>query len=653
MSAGFRVSLKVSPPPVMPLYYRLRCCLWVCLLLLFPAPSLAKEPAYLAELVEQAKARNLAAEKQWLRLGHYRPRAVFGYKSEVAGPNFFNAKKGRTHPEAELFATLKAFFDPPATEPGMQHPQCRFVARYHWLNEKLGFDPARLTRQPCPRFEQWSAALDPEYISLVFPSAYLNSPPSMFGHTLLRLDHGDKPSLLDYALNYAAHVAEDNKRFYSFKGLFGLYPGQFSLLPFYAKVETYGEIENRDLWEYRLNFTPEQINLILMHTWELGPTFFRYYFIKANCSYHILSLLEVAEPELDLTSGFVGWVLPTDTLRVVERQPGLVLRTEFRPSRSTVIRHRQQQMPESEVKQAVQVASGKRPVEEVAADSDTSRTRVLDLAYDYLLYLEADRKSKREDGIKQRKHRVLTARAAVEVPDDEVAVPAPSVRPDQGHRTERTGIGFGELDGWSFYQLDYRAAYHDLLDPDPGYQPNGQLEVFGVHLRKFTDDGRMELNRLKFLDILSISPWDRFFKSRSWKVSADWLSRQTGGCTGCGAFNFNFGPGIALSSALAGGEVYYLFADIDANWGKGFDRNHAVGGGGQAGLVATFTDLFKLHAFARYTGYAWGEQFEKTTVGAEGRIAFGRNLALRFSVADTDAPFADGVETLVRLHGYW
>ena len=630
----------------------------VCLAIVFFAPEKPfaaeppTDPVYLTELVEQAHGQKLSAHKQWLRLVHYRPRALFGYKSEVDGDDFFNARNGKTDPAAELAATLKAFFDAPPEEAGVQHPQCRFVARYAWLNEVLGFDPARLPQQPCQRFEQWQEALNPAHLTLVFPSAYLNSPPSMFGHTLIRLDNGDKPSLLDYALNYAAEVPDGDDSFYALKGLFGFFPGRFSLLPFYAKVQAYGEIENRDLWEYRLNFSKKQIDLVLMHAWELGSTFFRYYFIKENCSYHILSLLEVADPELNLTSGFVGWVLPTDTLRVVAKQPGLVADVEFRPSRSSIIRHRQQLMPKQEVKEAVRIATGRQTPDDLTA-GPAYRARVLDLAYDYLLYLEADRKKKGGDGIKERKHRVLTARAELDTPATDMQVPTPAVRPDKGHRTERTSIGGGERDGAAFYQLGYRAAYHDLLDTDPGYQPNSQLEVFAVEVRHYTDDDRVELSRLKFLDILSISPWDGFFKSRSWKISAAWQSRQTGDCTGCGAFNFNFGPGIALSSSLINREVYYLFADIDANWGTGFDRNHALGGGGQVGLVATLTGFLKLHAFARYTGYGWGEQYEARAFSVQSRIALGRNLAVRFSVSETDAPFADGVESRVELHGYW
>jgi hypothetical protein len=35
---------------------------------------------------------------------------------------------------------------------------------------------------------------------------------------------------------------------------------------------------------------------LLMHAWELGNASFDYFFFKENCSYHLLSLLEYADP---------------------------------------------------------------------------------------------------------------------------------------------------------------------------------------------------------------------------------------------------------------------------------------------------------------------------------------------------------------------
>src|SRR3989442_796145 len=87
---------------------------------------------------------------------------------------------------------------------------------------------------------------------------------------------------------------------------------------------------------------------MLMHAWELGNAYFDYFFFKENCSYHILSLLEVADPRLHLTDQFVAWTVPADTVRVVTQYRDLVADIAYRPSRSTQIRRKRAMLSKGE-----------------------------------------------------------------------------------------------------------------------------------------------------------------------------------------------------------------------------------------------------------------------------------------------------------------
>ena len=176
---------------------------------------------------------------------------------------------GMFDPEA-----LGAFFSDVQETDKEQNPQCAFIARYDWLDRQLRFDPKRMARQPCKRFHEWYEALNPNGMTLIFPAASLNNPSSMYGHTLLRIDAKDqdeKTRLLAYAINYAANTAETNGIAFAINGLLGGYPETFSIMPYYLKVREYNDMENRDVWEYELNLTPGEIDLVLMHVWELGP----------------------------------------------------------------------------------------------------------------------------------------------------------------------------------------------------------------------------------------------------------------------------------------------------------------------------------------------------------------------------------------------
>jgi hypothetical protein len=119
---------------------------------------------------------------------------------------------------------------------------------------------------------------------MIFPAAYLNSPSSMFGHTLLRIDQAgvqksDKTALLSYAINFGAYIeGSDNSILYAWKGLMGGYPGLFALVPYQEKLSEYRSLENRDLWEYRLNLTQEETARMVEHVWELKQIQFDYFF---------------------------------------------------------------------------------------------------------------------------------------------------------------------------------------------------------------------------------------------------------------------------------------------------------------------------------------------------------------------------------------
>ena len=132
--------------------------------------------------------QRLASDPQWLALGYWQPNLIGGGSTSlIDNPDFFLAANGKSDPAKELESSLAAFFEPTPENPD-QHPQCLKPARYRWLKARLGFDPARLIEQPCPRLWSWEAELNPGRVTLIFPAAYINNPSSMFGHTLIRFD---------------------------------------------------------------------------------------------------------------------------------------------------------------------------------------------------------------------------------------------------------------------------------------------------------------------------------------------------------------------------------------------------------------------------------------------------------------------------------
>ncbi|MDP6979581.1 MAG: DUF4105 domain-containing protein [Myxococcota bacterium] len=138
------------------------------------------------------------------------------------------------------------------------------------------------------------------------------------------------------AREFGADVDDDNALIYAFKGIVGSDPARFRKLAYAYKVRQYADYESRDLWEYRLALSPRQLEMLVGHLWELGPSYFDDDDFTENCSYHILGAIAAAVPEAGLLDRVRMPVIPADTVKTLAETPGLVEDIAFHPSlRST------------------------------------------------------------------------------------------------------------------------------------------------------------------------------------------------------------------------------------------------------------------------------------------------------------------------------
>lgn len=613
------------------------------MLVLFVGQSGAEEsPAssYVEELQHRAHTLKLAETREWQLLLHYRADLFGGYTSEQDDPGFFLSPEGKTNPAAELDATLKQFFSEEFVGRSKQPAQCAFIARYHWLKETLAFDEARLKPIRCERFERWIEEFHAQSITLIFPSAFLNNPASMFGHTLLRIDQRgqtEQTRILAYTINYAADVPPEAGAAYPILGIFGGYRGYFSTIPYYLKVQEYRDIENRDIWEYRLNLSDAQLRRLLMHAWELGNAYFDYFFFKENCSYHLLALLDYADPTLHLTDEFLFWTVPADTVRLIASKPGLVSSIAYRPSRSNLIRRKRESSTSTERALTDRIAQdvGAVTSPEFAQLSLERKAFLLDLASDYLRY-RIDTIDSAPPDLRERNRAVLTARSQLRIPSDPFTVVPFAKQPELGHKTSRASVGGGWRNDDTFEELTVRAGYHDLLDPEIGYTPDAQIELASVSLRHYNRADQTRIERATFANVLSLSPVDALFHAPSWKINVGMNTIRFGGCQLCSNGVANGGIGAAVESHWLKREVLFAFAEAEANYSHAYEENHRVGGGGTVGMLADLTDRWKLMASGTYLRYALGDKSDDFRWFVGQRYTLSQNWALRLEYNHRD-----------------
>lgn len=606
------------------------------LLLLFLLPSAAWPGTgdYPAELKGEAARLRLQDDRYWDILLFYKP-AAGGRKSLVDDPKFFLAPGGKRDPRAELSATLDAMFDNSLSPP----IRCRFPARYEWLKEALPIDPGRLPAPECPGLDNNLRAIKAKSASLIFATGHMNAPASMFGHTFLRLDSTYESPLLSYAVNYAATInPKDSGISYAFKGIFGFYPGYYSILPYYEKVREYASMEQRDLWEFRTNLTEAEVRRMVLHVMEMQGIHSDYYFLDENCSYDLLFLLEAARPSVTLTDRHKGFfVAPIETLRSVLAE-GLIDNVVFRPSTARRIRHKAAGAGDNEVRLAKALASGD-IVPSTIADGTlppTGMARVLDLASDLTNYSYL-KKEIPKDAYQARYLRILEARSTVSAQFPEAhPVPVPDP-PESGHLVSRASLSGGAREGRPFLEISYRPAYHSLEDPAKGFTDGSQIVFSEAAVRWYPRDEKVRLQKWDLIDIVSLAPRDALLHPISWKVQTGLGTRDFPG--GVESLVYVLNPGGGFSWKISPSGFAYFLAETDLALSGRYDRSFAFGMGGSAGIARQFSGRWSALAQAGYIHGVLGdrEQGRRFTASLKVpvRLSTNRSLVLEAEHAES------------------
>ena len=471
-------------------------------------------PLYAAPNIDNQRVQQLANDPFWISLGHYEARKLGGWRSYVSDDKFFLAPDGAQHPDAELRTTVQALYAP--ANLGDKHPQCVYPARTRWLKAQLNLND--MPKVECAEFTQWFTDVAPHSTVMIFPAAYLNSPSSMFGHTLLRIDQADvqsnKTSLLSYAINFGAYIeGSDNSILYAWKGLAGGYPGLFALVPYQEKLSEYRSLENRDLWEYRLNLTPEETQRMVEHVWELKQIQFNYFFFDENCSYRLLELLQVARPGLQLTTQFPLTAIPTDTVKAV-KEAGLVESIEYRPSRERELLDRAKVLDPEEQQWVLQVSADQTQLQKPAFKALPKERQALIIDAAYRLERYRANGLERDTGRSQRSFELL--RAINQNPAPTLQIDTPEL-PENGHESRTWQLGAGSRDDKAFAEYGLRMAYHDLNDNAPGFPLGAQIEILQLKLRQY-EGNKWQVQQLDLANIRSLTPRNALLKPWSWQV---------------------------------------------------------------------------------------------------------------------------------------
>ena len=627
--------------------------------LFLPAAMQAQTPERLATvetLTEQAAALNLHQEQQWLHLLHYRDPDQRIPRSEISPGPFFLAADGSKNPQAELAATIDAAFAP-VPENQNDHALCRYPARMRFLQESLGFTPPD---QPlCSDLTRWRRGGKITGVSLVFASGDLGNPASFFGHILMKFDEAGEGTqtprgLTDRSVNFGAVVPEgDNAAIYMLRGLFGGYPSSYSSTTYFQQRHDYGETQLRDLWEYQLNLSPAQVQLLVDHTWELQDARNTYFFLTRNCAYEFATLISTVLGQTMLPT-IKQWSTPGDLFEVLSNTQ----LADGRPAvtRVTLVASRQQTFrqayaalnrPEQRALRALLygLAEGERNPPAFAALDANGQTRVLEVALQYARFGREKYDADSEEAAQARALQSQLVLLRLRQPAG--AVITPKSRdvgpPHTGHSTsllQATPLSNSDLGAG--LELRLRPAYADLLSLDAGAVPYAGVSMGEVRL--LVRDNHVSLRQLDLLriDAFNVSPTGLpYDRTRAWKVRLGAEDRDLA-CDRCLVGFFEGGIGASLPIGERAASAAFLEARAVVG-----ERGRTVGAevGPNLAMVASLGEGFRISASARYlvtTGDVDNDRFEAGT-----DLRFGQSetwdirLRGRYLEPDTDDPVSE------------
>lgn len=459
----------------------------LCALLFFYAPSVYAH----------------ALDQEWLALLRYN-RYGDNFQSEADDPHFFLSANGKTNPQDEYHALQKALSSPVNDD---HHPACIFPAR----SLKLLRDGAvkNLDFNNCAKLQQYLRAMPAKGASLIFAGYFIQRPSSAFGHTFLRLHTNQQgnAALLDNAVDFAASVDTNNPLLYGVKGILGGFPGRFSRMPYFLKLREYADLESRDLWEYPLDLSQEQVNNLVLHLWEMDQTYFSYFYFSENCSYHILRAIEAISGK-PASSHLKFFVTPLDTIFALH-DAGLLLPPKRRPSQHAVLTASLKRLNNSERTSAYQFLEDPLSYKgELPKSANALDAFIEILNYRFAEELLTDRP---RPAVAKLRQKLLVTRSSHS--DFEPLIIDTAEQPAAGHRGSWLSLGYSYRNHGSTI-LEHAFALHKIEHPSLGFSNRFQMIMGRAQVR--LSDSEFSLERFDIFDVVSAS--DSF----SWEFKPSW-----------------------------------------------------------------------------------------------------------------------------------
>lgn len=371
--------------------------------------------------------------------------------------------------------------------------------------------------------------------------------------------------------------------------------------------------------------------MLIAHLWEMGFASFDYYFFNKNCSYQLLTVLEVAKPSLRVSDEFFFAVTPIDTVKILQNKYKMIEGVKYRPS--ILSRYKQKyELLTSKEKKFFLASLNNHSIPD--SNIITEKAFVIETLLDYLAFKKRKIKKLEKEEISFRRN-LLIERSKLKASLPEIFEKPNNVsNPILSHESSNFLFSLGRNLFGDYLLLKYTPSYRGYRDSPLGNSIQNQLLFFSTELQYFPKENKVFIKKFDFFDVGNLSPFDYNLFSTSWLLKfgmeqLDFVIQEEPDPKKIKwLLNTGFGPSFGFhKSGIFNKLLIYFFLRTDLEYSNFFEDKYRFKPGLMAGFFWWFNYHLGLQLDAIYSSII-NEDFKRDIYSeANLTLAINKNLA--------------------------
>jgi hypothetical protein len=390
---------------------------------------------------------------------------------------------------------------------------CQFPARRKFIIATLQLSQNKIIAPTCDEYLTFKKKAPAENISLIYATENISQPSSMMGHIMLKIEGiNDSNIPVKHGVSYFTELNSLNIPLIIWESLVTGKIGYFQLSPFQATLNYYLNIEQRNVWEYKIDLSKDQLELFHNHLWELKKTKLKYLFNSYNCATFTKMLLRVARP--DKISINNDWLSPIDIVKSTANA-GIITQSKLTPSDKWQLRMLSSSVDPATTNSIVELVDSEREITiNTKQKEKIYLASLLGKTYNKYNFINEKYDLEKWQSINNLIDKIMP------IPENEFSLDlsqfkSPLKTPDDS----QVSLGHKYFDNRHWINFKYLPASHAIEDDNRQFFNENELKLMELSILRNQSTGRIKLDSWTLYSAKSFIPWNQFTGGTSGQFS--------------------------------------------------------------------------------------------------------------------------------------